>query len=79
MKVKENTPIVLMGLFLLLAQLSDARGQSHFYEKKTIQVIVGSALFKDGRPEGSYQNMVGFWVSGTHRAEVWGGQQGLPL
>ena len=29
--------------------------------------------FKDGRPEGSYENFaVGFWVSGTHRAEVWG-------
>ena len=29
--------------------------------------------FKDGRPEGSYINfMVGFWVSGTDRAEVWG-------
>jgi glucose/arabinose dehydrogenase len=29
--------------------------------------------FKDGRPEGSYENfMTGFWVSGQHRAEVWG-------
>jgi len=29
--------------------------------------------FKDGRPEGSYENFVtGFWVSGQHRAEVWG-------
>src|SRR6202048_91707 len=29
--------------------------------------------FKDGRPEGSYVNFVtGFWVSGQHRAEVWG-------
>jgi glucose/arabinose dehydrogenase len=29
--------------------------------------------FKDGKPEGSYQNfMTGFWVSGMHRAEVWG-------
>jgi glucose/arabinose dehydrogenase len=29
--------------------------------------------FKNGRPEGSYENFVtGFWVSGTQRAEVWG-------
>ena len=29
--------------------------------------------FKDGRPQGNYQNFaVGFWVSGANRAEVWG-------
>ena len=29
--------------------------------------------FKDGKPEGGYENFVtGFWVSGQHRAEVWG-------
>jgi glucose/arabinose dehydrogenase len=29
--------------------------------------------FKDGRPQGSYENfMTGFWTSGTSRAEVWG-------
>jgi glucose/arabinose dehydrogenase len=29
--------------------------------------------FKDGRPEGSYENFAtGFWVSGERRAEVWG-------
>jgi glucose/arabinose dehydrogenase len=29
--------------------------------------------FKDGRPEGSYQNFAsGFWVSGRQHAEVWG-------
>jgi glucose/arabinose dehydrogenase len=29
--------------------------------------------FKDGHPDGSYENfMTGFWVSGLHRAEVWG-------
>ena len=29
--------------------------------------------FKNGRPEGSYENfMTGFWVSGRERAEVWG-------
>ena len=29
--------------------------------------------FKDGKPQGYYQNFVtGFWVSGQHRAEVWG-------
>jgi len=29
--------------------------------------------FKDGKPDGSYENFVtGFWVSGQHRAEVWG-------
>jgi glucose/arabinose dehydrogenase len=29
--------------------------------------------FKDGRPEGYYENFVtGFWLSGEQRAEVWG-------
>jgi len=29
--------------------------------------------FKDGRPDGSYENfMTGFWVSGMNRAQVWG-------
>jgi glucose/arabinose dehydrogenase len=29
--------------------------------------------FKDGRPQGFYENFVtGFWVSGRERAEVWG-------
>lgn len=29
--------------------------------------------FKDGRPEGSYENFItGFWASGEARAEVWG-------
>jgi glucose/arabinose dehydrogenase len=29
--------------------------------------------FKDGKPEGYYQNFsTGFWASGLHRAEVWG-------
>jgi glucose/arabinose dehydrogenase len=29
--------------------------------------------FKDGRPEGTYENfMTGFWVSGHRRAQVWG-------
>jgi glucose/arabinose dehydrogenase len=29
--------------------------------------------FKDGKPQGFYQNfMTGFWASGLHRAEVWG-------
>jgi glucose/arabinose dehydrogenase len=29
--------------------------------------------FKDGQPEGYYENFAtGFWISGEHRAEVWG-------
>ena len=29
--------------------------------------------FKDGRPEGYYENFAtGFWASGENRAEVWG-------
>jgi glucose/arabinose dehydrogenase len=29
--------------------------------------------FKDGRPEGHYENFAtGFWISGEQRAEVWG-------
>jgi glucose/arabinose dehydrogenase len=36
--------------------------------------------FQDGRPQGSYENFaVGFWVSGTERAEVWGRPAALAL
>ena len=29
--------------------------------------------FKDGKPQGYYQNFAtGFWISGQNRAEVWG-------
>ena len=36
--------------------------------------------FKNGRPQGFYENfMVGFWVSGTHRAEVWGRPAALAI
>ena len=29
--------------------------------------------FKDGKPEGYYENfLTGFWASGERRAEVWG-------
>ncbi len=29
--------------------------------------------FKDGKPQGHYQNFAtGFWISGQNRAEVWG-------
>jgi glucose/arabinose dehydrogenase len=36
--------------------------------------------FKDGRPQGYYENFAaGFWVSGLHRAEVWGRPAALAL
>ena len=36
--------------------------------------------FKDGRPQGWYENFaVGFWVSGVHRAEVWGRPTALAI
>jgi glucose/arabinose dehydrogenase len=36
--------------------------------------------FKDGKPDGSYENFVtGFWVSGQHRAEVWGRPAALAI
>ena len=36
--------------------------------------------FKDGRPEGSYENFaVGFWASGARRAEVWGRPAALAI
>ncbi|MFG3597594.1 PQQ-dependent sugar dehydrogenase [Bradyrhizobium sp. RDI18] len=36
--------------------------------------------FKDGRPQGWYQNFaVGFWVSGKHRAEIWGRPAALAI
>ncbi|HSI02015.1 MAG TPA: PQQ-dependent sugar dehydrogenase [Reyranella sp.] len=36
--------------------------------------------FKDGRPQGEYENfMTGFWVGGVNRAEVWGRPAALAL
>jgi len=36
--------------------------------------------FKDGKPEGWYENFaVGFWTSGIHRAEVWGRPAALAI
>jgi glucose/arabinose dehydrogenase len=36
--------------------------------------------FKDGMPQGSYENFaVGFWVSGESRAEVWGRPAALAI
>jgi len=36
--------------------------------------------FKDGRPEGTYENFVtGFWSSGQQRAEVWGRPAALAI
>jgi glucose/arabinose dehydrogenase len=36
--------------------------------------------FKDGRPQGDYENfMTGFWVGGIDRAEVWGRPAALAL
>jgi glucose/arabinose dehydrogenase len=36
--------------------------------------------FKDGKPEGWYQNFVtGFWTSGVRRAEVWGRPAALAI
>jgi glucose/arabinose dehydrogenase len=36
--------------------------------------------FKDGKPEGYYENfMVGFWASGERRAEVWGRPAALAI
>jgi glucose/arabinose dehydrogenase len=36
--------------------------------------------FKDGRPEGHYENFaVGFWASGEQRAEVWGRPAALAI
>jgi hypothetical protein len=35
--------------------------------------LQGRVPFKDGRPEGWYENFAtGFWASGEQRAEVWG-------
>jgi glucose/arabinose dehydrogenase len=36
--------------------------------------------FKDGKPQGFYQNfMTGFWTSGLHRAELWGRPAALAI
>jgi glucose/arabinose dehydrogenase len=36
--------------------------------------------FKDGKPEGYYENFAtGFWVSGERRAEVWGRPAALAI
>ena len=43
MNVKETKLTVLMALFLLLPPLLHAQSQTPFYQKKTIQVLIGSA------------------------------------
>jgi len=43
MKAKETASIVLLSMFPILPQLSQAQQQSPFYQKKTIQVVIGSA------------------------------------
>jgi tripartite-type tricarboxylate transporter receptor subunit TctC len=43
MNVKETKLIILMALFLLLPPLLHAQSQTPFYQKKTIQVLIGSA------------------------------------
>jgi tripartite-type tricarboxylate transporter receptor subunit TctC len=43
MNVKETKLIVLMALFLLLPPPLHAQTQTPFYQKKTIQVLIGSA------------------------------------
>src|SRR5678816_3158784 len=43
MNVKETKLIVLVALFLLLPPLLHAQSQTPFYQKKTIQVLIGSA------------------------------------
>jgi len=36
--------------------------------------------FKDGRPAGYYENfLTGFWIAGTHTAQVWGRPAGLAV
>jgi len=36
--------------------------------------------FKDGKPEGYYENFAtGFWISGERRAEVWGRPAALAI
>ena len=39
MKAKETASIVLLSMFPILPQLSQAQQQSPFYQKKTIQVV----------------------------------------
>jgi tripartite-type tricarboxylate transporter receptor subunit TctC len=43
MNIRKKPLAGAVSLFLLLPQLSHAQGQTHFYQKKNIQVIVGSA------------------------------------
>ena len=43
MKIRKNTLTILLGLLVILIQSAQAPGQAPFYEKKTIQVIIGSA------------------------------------
>jgi len=42
-KIRKNTLTVLLSLLVILVQSAQAPGQAPFYEKKTIQVIIGSA------------------------------------
>ena len=43
MKVREKALCLLVGLYLVLPQILQAQSQAPFYQKKTIQVVIGSA------------------------------------
>ena len=43
MNLRKSTMTVLSGLLVILLQFSQALAQAPFYEKKTIQVVIGSA------------------------------------
>ena len=62
----EQLPAEYRGHLFVVLKGSWNRSQPTGY--KVVRV-----LFKDGRPQGDYENFVtGFWVSGKERAEVWG-------
>jgi len=44
MNMKKITLAVLLGLLAILLQSAQAPGQTPFYQNKTIQVVIGSAL-----------------------------------
>jgi glucose/arabinose dehydrogenase len=64
--VPESWPAAYRGDAIVALHGSWNAGQPRGYKLVLVH-------FKDGRPDGSYENfMTGFWISGSAPAEVWG-------
>src|SRR4030095_6692924 len=71
MNTRKTTLTVLLGLLVILLQSAQAPGQTPFYQKKTIQVVIGSApgglCDRWGRLD--HRNQLSLWAGQTGRLD----------